>query len=170
MQVFLAIARRGSFGEGAEDVGVSRAMASKHVKALETELGVRLLNRTTRSISLTEAGEIYLEQIGPLLEQLETVEERVTKQSAEPKGNLAVAAPTSFGIFHLAPIIAGYMDKYPDVKVHLTLTDRDVNLVDEGFDVAVFIRELEDSSYVARLLGAARMMICAAPEYLRTHG
>ena len=170
MRIFVAIARRGSFAEGAEEIGVSRAMASKHIKALESHLGVRLLNRTTRSIGLTEVGQIYLERIGVLLEQLETIEQQATNQSVEPKGNLAIAAPTSFGAFHLAPVVAAYMTKYPDINIRLTLTDRNVDLIDEGFDLAVRVGELEDSSHIARRLGMVRMVVCAAPDYLARHG
>lgn len=170
IQVFLAVARHGSFTDGAAELGMSRAMVSKHVKALETQLGVRLFDRNTRSINLTEAGNTYRLRVDPVLEALEDIETNIGDMSGTPRGTLAVAAPTSFGVSHLSPVIAAYMTRYSDVNVQLRLTDREVNLIDEGFDVAIHIRELTDSSLIARLLTEVDMVVCAAPDYLAANG
>lgn len=170
MEVFLAVARSGTFAQAAEDLGLSRAMASKHVKALEEHLGVRLFDRTTRAVRLTESGRAYHDRIAALLAELESVENRLSSDDADVRGTLDVAAPTAFGAFQLAPIVADYMAAYPGVNVRMTLTDRSVDLVDEGIDVAVQVRELADSAYIARQLGAVRMIVCASPDYLERRG
>lgn len=170
IEVFLAIARGGSFTRAAEELGMSRAMVSKHVQALESSLGVRLFNRSTRAIHLTEAGAAYRREVSPLLDALADVANHVGDLTSTPTGRLAVAAPTSFGLFHLSARIADYMTRFPDVDVHLMLTDRSVHLIDEGFDVAIHIGELDDSSLIARRLGQASMITCAAPAYLERHG
>jgi len=170
IQVFLAVALKGSFTQAAAELDMSRAMVSKHVQALEEHLGVRLFNRNTRSIHLTEAGNAYRSRIDPVLSALAQIETNIGDMSDSAGGTLAVAAPTSFGLFHLAPIIARYMAANPEVAVQLMLTDRSVNLIDEGFDVAIQIRELTDSSLVARRLSEVKMIACAAPDYLAEHG
>jgi DNA-binding transcriptional LysR family regulator len=170
IQVFLAVARHGSFTEGAADLGMSRAMVSKHVKALENQLGVRLFDRNTRVINLTEEGLAYRDRVNPVLEALEDIETNIGDMSGKARGTLAVAAPTSFGLFHLSPVVAAYMERYPDVNVQLMLTDREVNLIDEGFDAAIHIRELNDSSLIARRLSEVEMVVCAAPDYLAANG
>ncbi len=170
IEVFLAVARHGSFTAGAAELDMSRAMVSKHVKALETQLGVRLFNRNTRSIRLTEAGGIYRERVDPVLEALGDIATNVGELSGTARGTLAVAAPTSFGLFHLSPVIAAYMQRYSEVNVQLMLTDRQVDLVDEGFDVAVAIRDLTDSSLIARQLSEVEMIVCVAPAYLAANG
>jgi len=170
IEVFLAVSRLGSFAQAAAELGLSRAMVSKHIKSLETQLGVRLINRSTRAIHLTEAGNTYRREVSPLLDALADAETQIGEMSKGASGRLALAAPTSFGLFHLSPRIAGYMTQYPDVDIHLMLTDRSVNLIDEGFDIAIQIGELDDSSLVARRLGEVSMITCAAPDYLATHG
>ncbi len=170
IKVFLAVARQGSFTGGAAELDMSRAMVSKHIKALETQLGVRLFNRNTRSINLTEAGSAYRRKVDPVLEALEDIATNIGDMAGTASGTLAVAAPTSFGLFHLTPVIADYMGRYRDVNVQLMLTDRDVNLIDEGFDVAIHIRDLNDSTLIARQLSEVEMVVCAAPAYIRASG
>ncbi len=170
IEVFLAVARLGSFTDGATELGMSRAMVSKHIKALENQLSVRLFDRNTRVINLTEAGRAYRDRVDPVLEALANIESNIGDMSGTARGTLAVAAPTSFGVFHLSPVIASYMAFYSDVNVRLMLTDREVNLIDEGFDVAIQIRELDDSSLIARLLSEVEMVVCAAPDYLAAAG
>lgn len=170
MEVFLAVARGGTFSHAADELGMSRAMASKHVKALEAHLGVRLFDRTTRAVRLTESGREYHDRIAALLAELASVENRVSSASTDVRGTLDIAAPTSFGAFHLAPVVADFMAAQPDVAVRMTLTERAVDLVEEGIDVAVRVGELEDSAYVARQLTAVRLVTCAAPAYLERHG
>ncbi len=170
IKVFLAVARRGSFTGGAAELAMSRAMVSKHIKALETQLGVRLFNRNTRSINLTEAGSAYRRKVEPVLEALEDIATNIGDMVGTASGTLAVAAPTSFGLFHLTPVIADYMGRYTDVNVQLMLTDREVNLIDEGFDIAIQIRDLNDSTLIARQLGEVEMVVCAAPVYIQAEG
>lgn len=170
MQVFLAVVRAGKFAKAAAELGLSRAMATKHVRALEDHLGVRLLNRSTRVTRLTEAGRRYYEQIGELLAQLDIVESRLSDDTAGVRGTLAMAAPPLFGALHLTPVIAAFLATYPEIRVRLTLTDRAIDLVEEGIDVAISVRELADSSYIARRLTAVRMTVCASPAYLALRG
>ncbi len=170
LQIFLALARRGTFSAAAEEVGVSRAMASKHIQALERRLGVRLFNRTTRVTRLTEAGQQYFERAGDLLEQFEQLEAQLADAHRRISGNLTVAAPPSFGAFHLAPAVAAFMTQHPQIRIALRLTDRLIDLVEEQVDVAISVRELEDTSYIARHLAAVEMIVCASPDYLARHG
>ncbi|MGR8920129.1 MAG: LysR substrate-binding domain-containing protein [Gammaproteobacteria bacterium] len=165
MQVFLALVRRGTFAAAAAELGLSRAMASKHIAALEAHLGVRLFNRTTRSTRLTEAGEEYYGQIAPLLGEIEHIETTLGEHSGRVRGVLTVAAPPAYGADCLAPVIAAFMHRQPELGVRLTLADRTVDLVEENVDVAVVVGELEDSSYIARPLGTVRLIVCAAPAY-----
>lgn len=170
LQVFLAVVRRGTFAGAAGELGLSRAMATKHVRALENHLGVRLFNRTTRVTRLTEAGARYHEQVADLVTRLALVEQSLVDDTAGVRGVLTVAAPPLFGALHLAPVVAGFMQAFPAVQVRLVLTDRHVDLVDEGIDVAVSVRELGDSSAIARRLTAVRMTVCASPAYLACRG
>ena len=170
IEVFLTIAQHGSFTAAAARLGLSRAMVSKHLKALERRLGVRLVDRNTRSIRLTEAGEAYRARIHPVLERLTDLETRFEADSETTAGTLAVAAPTSFGLFHLADAIADYGRDEAGVRIRLLLTDRAVHLIDEGFDVAIVIRDLEDSSLVARRIGETALHVCASPAYLDAAG
>jgi DNA-binding transcriptional LysR family regulator len=170
MQVFLALVRRGTFAAAADEVGVSRAMASKHIRALEARLGLRLFNRTTRRTRLTEAGERYFRQVDTLLADLDSIEARLGEEAASVRGLLTLAAPPAYGAFVLAPIVAAFMSTYPEISVCMTLADRPVDLVDEGIDVAITVRDLTDSSNVARRLSAVRLIVCGAPAYLVRHG
>ena len=170
MQVFLALVRRGTFAAAAEELGISRAMASKHIQALEDHLGLRLFNRTTRTTRLTEAGERYYEQVHALLGELGNIEARLSEEAGSVRGMLSIAAPPAFGAFHVAPVIGAFMRAYPELHVRLVLADRPIDLVDEGIDVAITVRELADTSYIARRLSAVRMLVCAAPDYLAERG
>lgn len=170
LRCFLAVAETGSFTTASEQLAISRAMASKHVMDLEAHLGLRLLNRTTRSVSLTDAGGTYFERGRDILAALEEAEREVTSQAAEAVGRLRISAPLSFGITHVSPLVAAFAKANPRIAIDLTLNDRFVDLVDEGFDVAIRIGRLSDSSMVARRLAVTRSMICAAPAYLAQHG
>lgn len=170
MRAFVEVARRGSFGAAAEQLGMSRAMVTRHVAHLETGLGVRLLNRTTRRLSLTSEGQAYLERCLQILEEIEEADLAVGRAGTCPRGTLRVTAPTSFGTHHLAPAIAAYQQAYPEVTVGLVLSDRRIDLAEEGIDVAVRVGPLEDSQLVARRLAATGNAVCAAPSYLRARG
>ncbi|MET0274456.1 MAG: LysR substrate-binding domain-containing protein [Phenylobacterium sp.] len=169
INAFAAVADARSFTQGAKRLGVSGAQVSKLVARLENRLGARLLNRTTRDVSLTDTGRAYLEQAKALLEDFETLESSVRDQ-AGPRGLLKISAPVSFGASQLTPALLDFAAAYPEVSLDVSSTDRMVNLVEEGFDVAVRIGQLSDSSLVARKLAAVRLVTCASPEYLARAG
>ncbi len=145
-------------------------MVSKHVRAIEGHLGVRLLNRTTRRVSPTEVGQDYYERCLHILAEIEQAERAAGDLNTTPRGHLKVSASYTFGTSHLAPAIARYLAIYPEVSVELALSDRFVNLVEEGVDVAIRIGHLPDSSLIARRLASTHMVFCASPGYLEQHG
>ena len=169
ISAFAAVADARSFTQGARRLGVSSAQVSKLVARLENRLGARLLNRTTRDVSLTDTGRAYLERARVLLEDFEALETSVREEGG-PKGLLKISAPMSFGASQLTPALLDFACAYPDVSLDVSSTDRMVNLVEEGFDVGVRIGRLSDSSLIARKLAAVRMVTCASPEYLQAHG
>jgi len=170
MLVFTKVAKAGSFASAAKELGLSRAMATKHVMQLENGLGIRLLNRTTRNLSLTEVGVVYLERCLQILDEMEEMEIAVTRLQTEPRGTLKVNAAPVFGAYHLAPAIAAYSELYPEVNVELVLQAGYVDLIEEGFDVAIHLDELRDSSLIARRLGSSQRVVCGAPAYFRKRG
>lgn len=170
MIVFTKVAKAGSFAAAAKEIGLSRAMATKHVMQLENGLGVRLLNRTTRHLSLTEVGVVYLERCLQILDDIEETELAVTRLQTEPRGVLKVTATPFFGAYHLAPAIAAYEAVYPDVGAELVLQAGYVDLVEEGFDLAIHLDELRDSSLIARKLGISQRVVCGAPTYFGKRG
>ena len=150
MVVFTKVAKAGSFASAAKELGLSRAMATKHVMQLENSLGIRLLNRTTRNLSLTEVGAVYLERCLQILDDIEETELAVTRLQTEPRGTLKVNSAPFFGAYHLAPAIAAYHEIFPDVNVELILQAGYVDLIEEGFDLAIHLDDLHDSSLIAR--------------------
>jgi DNA-binding transcriptional LysR family regulator len=169
MAAFAAVADARSFTQGARRLGVSSAQVSKLVARLEDRLGARLLNRTTRDVSLTDTGRAYLERARILLEDFEALEGSVRDETG-PRGLLRVSAPVAFGAKQLDPALLDFAEAYPDVSIEVSYGDRMVNLVDEGFDVGVRIGQLSDSSLIARKLAPVRMVTCASPSYLQAHG
>lgn len=170
MRLFVAVAEAGHFSAAADRLGISRAVASKYVQHLETHLGARLLQRTTRKLRLTDSGSAYLERCRQILADIDEAEADVAQQTAKPSGMLRVTLPVSFGIRHVAPLIAPYLARYPDVRIDLTLNDRRVDLIEEGFDLAIRVGPALEPGLVARRLGTDRMVICASPEYLARKG
>lgn len=170
IRVFLQVARLGSFSAAAQYLGISKAMASKHVSQLEAGLDVRLINRTTRHLKLTESGVLYRDRVQGILDELEATESSVTKLSAEPAGTLRLMAPTSFGSFHLTRAIVGYRKKFPKVNIDMVFTGRTPDFVGEGLDLAIRTGELKDSNQVARLLSHSRLVVCGSPEYFEEKG
>jgi DNA-binding transcriptional LysR family regulator len=170
MRVFAAVVDAGSFVGASDSLDMSKPAVSRHVADLETRLGVRLLHRTTRKLSLTEEGEVFYARCRELLGNIEEAEAEITSRSGQATGQLKVSAPVSFGLLHLAPLWAEFMARHPKVVLDLTLSDRMVDLVEEGFDVAVRIARLPSSSLVSRRLSSTRMILCASPAYLKTHG
>lgn len=169
--VFVRVVERGSFTRAADELELSRAVVSKYLTRLEERLGVRLLNRTTRRLSLTEAGaELFAASRGAL-ERIAEAEGAITRLQREPRGTLKINAPMSFGILELAPALPEFLRRHPDIQVDLRMDDRQVDLVEEGFDVGVRITQrMAPSSLVARRLTTCRQWVCAAPSYLAEHG
>jgi DNA-binding transcriptional LysR family regulator len=170
MEAFVRVAETKSFSEAARRLRSSKSLVSRQVAALEAELGVRLFHRTTRSLSLTEEGRGYHAQVARILNEIEEANLSVSKSQAAPRGRLRVSAPMSFGILHIGPAIRDFLARYPEVELDLSLNDRYVDVVDEGFDLAIRVGRLSESSLIARKLGQYRMMLCASPAYLKQQG
>lgn len=168
--VFVRVVQCASFTKAADQLELSRAVVSKYISRLEERLGSRLLNRTTRRLSLTEAGAELFEASRGALERIDEAEQAVARLQSEPKGRLVVNAPMSFGILHLAPALPGFLKRYPGIQIDLRMDDRMVDFVEEGFDVGIRIAALKDSSLVARRLAPCRQVICASPAYLEAFG
>src|SRR5215831_13525341 len=168
--IFVEVAERRSFAAAARRLARSAAAVTRAVGELETRLGVRLLNRTTRAVSLTEAGDRFLAGARRVLADFEEIERAAAGEGAAPRGELRMTAPILFGRLHVLPIVTEFLGRFPDVSVALTLLDRPVDLVEEGLDVAVRIGPLAESSAVATRVGAVRHIVVAAPNYLARHG
>jgi DNA-binding transcriptional LysR family regulator len=170
MAVFARVVEARSFSSAAEQLGMSKSTARKHLAALEARLGVRLLNRTTRKLSVTEAGRIFYERCKRILEEAEQAELEVGRLRSRPHGLLRVNAPMSFGHLHIVPVTAAFLARYPEIRLDLQLDDRVVDVVGAGFDMTIRIARLPDSRTVARRLAPNRVVACAAPDYLARHG
>lgn len=170
LEFFVDLLKHGSLAALARELGVTPPAVSARLAQLEKRLGVRLLNRTTRRISVTHEGELYLATGARLLGELEDLEQLVSNSRAVPKGRLRVNASFGFGRQHIAPAIAAFARRYPQVEVQLELTDRSLNLADRAFDVGIRFGELPDSRLVARRVVGNRRLLCAAPSYLAEHG
>jgi len=170
MAVFSKVVAAGSLSAAARELGLSPALISRRLASLEARLGVRLINRTTRSLSLTVEGTRYLDVCTRVLAEIEEAHAELSVGRVEPQGALKVALPASFGHQHVAPLVPRFAERYPKVELILSLSDRAVNVMDEGFDVAVCIAELRDSSLTARKLAPNRRVVCASPAYLAQYG
>ena len=170
MRVFAAVAEAGSFIGGARSLALSAPTATRAVAELEFRLGARLVNRTTRSLSLTEAGLRFLDSTRRLLADLEEAERSAAGATATPSGHLRATAPLTFGRSHVMPVLAAYLREQPQVTATLVTLDRVANLIDEGFDLAVRIASLPDSMLVAHRIGEVRRLLVASPAYLQRHG
>lgn len=170
MRAFVRVVQIGSFSAAAREQNTSQATISKKVAALEAKLGGKLLTRSSRDLSLTEAGAEYYEKCVAIIGELDEAEARVRSQVASPQGVIRIAAPVVFGRLFIAPVLAEFLSHYPEIKVDLALSDKHVDLIAEGIDVAVRARKLEDSSLVARHLFDNPMLLVAAPEYLDQQG
>ncbi len=170
MASFVAVVEAGSFVGAAEAIGLSKAAVSRHVAELEQRLGARLLHRTTRRLSLTDDGQLFFARAKEMLAAVDETESEISSRSGEPGGMLRINAPLSFGIMHLAPLWGRFAQLYPKVSLDIELSDRVVDLVEEGYDLAVRITNLANSQLVSRQLATTRMVACASPEYLAQHG
>ncbi len=170
MQVFVSVARAGSFVGGARELGISRAMATKHIGQLESYLGARLFNRTTRSLSLTDVGGAYLQRCRIVLAEIEEMEGAVTQLHTEPRGKLKVSAPSVIGSLYVAPAISEFLVLHKDLSVNLILQSTFGDLVDEGIDIAITFGSLEDTSLIAKKMASSPLLVCGAPAYFDTQG
>jgi DNA-binding transcriptional LysR family regulator len=167
LRAFAKVVEASSFSEAARNLRLSRSAISKYVIELETELGVQLLHRTTRSASPTDNGRLYYERCVAILADIEEADLMVTQHQAAPRGTLRVNAPMSFGTLHLGKAIAAFMKQFPELHIHLILSDQQLDTVQEGFDVTIRIADMADSSLIARRIVPAHRVLCASPEYLR---
>ena len=164
--VFVAVVENGGFSAAARTLGISKSAVSKRINQLEAHLGVRLLHRTTRKLSLTEAGERYFEHAAQALTAAGQAEDAVTELQGEPQGNLKISSPMSFGRLHVAPLIPKLLQRYPKLQIDLVMDDRKVDLVAGGFDVAIRAGNLPASTLIARKLAPVRQVLCASPDYI----
>jgi DNA-binding transcriptional LysR family regulator len=170
MTVFVAVAEEESFAAGARRLAMSPPAVTRAISALEDRLGVKLLNRTTRYVRVTDAGHRYLDDARRIIDELDEADEAAAGINAEPRGHLAVTAPVMFGRLFVIPGIVDYLKRYPDMEVSAVFLDRVVNLLEEGFDVGIRIGELPDSSMRAIRVGQVRRVLCASPGYLAENG
>ncbi len=173
IETFVRIAQTGSLSKAAQELGMSRALASTHLRQLEDHLGARLVNRTTRQLSLTEAGQEYLAFSQTTLAAFDEAEQSITRSRDEPRGTLKILASMAFGNLHLAPVAAEFSLLHPDIKISLILTDTSFSpfdLIDQGYDLAVWMHAIEDMSIISTKLGEVRWPALASPAYLEKHG
>ena len=167
MRSFRAVVETGSFTAAGKRMARTKAMISRQINELETDLNIRLINRTTRKLSITEIGQSYYQQCCRLLDDLDEVENALQRGHSQAKGLLRINAPQTFGELYLIDAINAFIETYPEVKIDLQLNDRYVDIVEEGFDLGIRIAHLNDSSLIARKLGSIRIIVCASGEYLR---
>lgn len=170
MRVFVSVVEAGSFVAAADALNMSKAAVSRYVSELEMRLGARLLHRTTRRLSLSDEGEVFLARCRDILSSIEESESEISMRASSASGRLKVSVPVSFGLKHLAPLWNDFLAAHPRLTLDVQLADRVVDLVDEGFDLAVRIARLPDSSLISRQIAATRLVMCASPEYLRQRG
>ena len=170
LREFVAVVEQGGFTAAGKQLNVSTSFVSRQVTRLEGRLDVRLLQRTTRKVHLTEMGQIYYERSREILDQLETLESEMADLQEKPKGLVRISAAGEYAEHYVAPVVAEFVSKYPEVSVELDATMRMVDIVEEGFDIAIRMGSLSDSSLIARKVEQRRIMVCASPSYLKEHG
>jgi len=170
MRLFLRVAELGSFSAVALQAGVARSVVTRQIAALETHLGVKLMARSTRRLALTSAGSAYLEKCRVILNLVEAAEADVAEERLTPRGNIRISLPLSFGLKRLAPLLLDFSQRHPEVSLDMDYSDRRINLIEEGIDLAIRITRRLEPGDVARKIGTGRMVVVAAPEYLARHG
>ncbi|MFI3216093.1 MAG: LysR substrate-binding domain-containing protein, partial [Methylococcales bacterium] len=170
MKVFERVAKVGSFVGGARELGISRAMATKHIMFLEGDLRTRLFNRTTRSLSLTDMGVAYLERCSQVLLDIDEMESAITYLQSELRGTLKISAPPVIGATHITRAVAEFLKLYPDLNVEMVLQSNHTDLIEDGIDIAICLGDLDDTSMVARKLASSSMIVCGSPDYLEKYG
>ena len=169
MQLYVRVIQAGSFSAAGRQVGLSPASVFRHINALEDMLGTKLLNRTSRKLSMTEAGELYARRVEHILTDIQETNAEVTQLQLVPRGTLRVHCRVSLGAQHLAPALPGFLMQFPELRIDLQLADRTADLVQENIDVAIIVGKLEDSSLIVRKLADSPRIVCASPEYLAKH-
>ena len=170
LEIFARVVTAGNMSAAGREMGLSPAVVSKRISHLEQRLAARLFQRTTRQLTLTETGQGFYDRVVNILAGIEEAEAYVTRRNTVPRGTLKITAPTAFGRMHIAPYLSDFLNQYPDIQLDLNLSDSFVDIVGAGFDAAIRIAELEDSSLVARKLAPSHRVICAAPDYIKEHG
>ncbi|MEH6579631.1 MAG: LysR family transcriptional regulator [Amphritea sp.] len=170
ISVFVAVVENNGFSPAARVLGISKSAVSKRITLLEQHLGVKLLHRTTRRLSLTEAGERYFEHAAKAQGAARDAEDAVTQLQGEPQGRLRINTPMSFGRLHVAPLIPEFLERYPKINIEMVMDDKVVDLVEGGFDVAIRAGKLPDSSLIARKLAPLNSVLCASPDYIKQQG
>ena len=170
MQVFVSVVEAGSISAAAERLALAKSAVSRRLAELEAHLGTSLITRTTRRLNLTDSGRAYYARCVAILADLDEAESEASQAHGALKGKLKVALPLSFGLLHLAPLIQAFMTRHPELRFELDFNDRQIDLMQEGFDLAVRIATLEDSSLIARRLAPIRHVVCASPDYVAKHG
>lgn len=170
LDIFARVARTGNMSAAGRELNMSPAVVSKRISLLEDRLGARLFQRTTRQLTLTETGEGYFKRVIDILSLVDEAEDYVSRRNTKPRGTLKISTPTTFNRTHIVPHLSAFLTRYPEIELDVHLSDRYVDIIREGFDVAIRIGQLEDSSLVAKKLAAERRIICAAPAYLEKAG
>ena len=170
LEAFTAVVESGSFSAAGERLGIAKSAVSRRVSQLERHLGSQLLHRTTRRLSLSDAGKNFYQRAVQILADLDEAEQSVTDETTELRGLIKLAAPLSFGLSHLSNSIFDFLSEHPAIELNMDLNDRNINLVEDGFDMALRIGDLQDSTLVAKRLGTMRQVTCASPSYLQQHG
>lgn len=170
LEIFARVVSAGNMSAAGREMGLSPAVVSKRISHLEDRLGARLFQRTTRQLTLTEVGQGFYERVSGILASIEDAESYVSRRNSLPQGTLKLTAPTAFGRLHVAPYLADFLERYPDLTLDIHLSDTFVDIIGEGFDLAIRVAALQDSSLVARKLAPNHRMLCAAPSYLERRG
>ena len=170
MQLFVRVAELGSFAGAAQQLGVARSVVTRQIAGLEAHLGVKLMARSTRRLTLTSAGTAYLEKCRVILNLVEAAEIGVAEERQTPRGNIRISLPLSFGLKCLAPLLLDFSQRYPEVALDMDYSDRRVNLIEEGIDLSIRVTRRLDAGDVARRIGTSRMRVLASPDYLSRHG
>lgn len=170
IRTVIAVVETGSFTAASERLGMSKSLVSKYIGEVEARLDVRLFNRSTRRLALTEAGNSYYQRALPLLEEFAELVDSVTTEQAAPRGSLRINVPVTFGEMKLSPLLPKFLEQYPDIQIELQLTDRKIDMLEEGVDVVIRIGGVDDSSLIARQINTLQLILCASPTYIAQHG
>jgi len=167
MAIFYYVVEAGGFTAAARRIGIAKSAVSRHIVALEHDMGVRLLNRTTRQMSLTEAGEIYYQSCAKIVNEAENASRKISTSTGQLTGSLRIACPIALGNSFIAPLVKTFSEQHPELKIELLVSDELINLIDEGVDIAIRVGWLTDSNLIARKITDSRRVLCTSPEYIK---